>query len=433
MAGDEIFATGFKETPYWWEAGPRPERPQQNLPAQADVAIVGAGFTGLVAALTLARAGRSVAVLEAQRLGEGASSRNAGYVGRTLKHSFSSLIESSGLDRALAIYRDARTAYDFVYELVQREGIACHLRRSGRFMAALSPRHYDGMARELEIKQRHLGDDFTMVSRSEQHRETGSDLFHGGAMIPEMGSIHPGLYVNGLIAAAERAGAGLHDRAAVTGIARDAGGFVLTTSRGTLRAREVAIATNGYTGSATPWLQRRLVPFNGFMVATDILPRELLDRVAPSNRTYHDWNNNLTYWRRAPDQDRLLLGWRTGSPTRDLKAKARRLKARMDQILPDPEGTRLAHVWTGQCAATFDMWPHIGSHDGMHYGAGYCFAGVPMGSWFGHKLAQRILRANDAGTAFDAEGFPTRFYYRGWPWFRPLAVAKFDWEDRRAL
>jgi len=433
MAEDEIFTTGFKETPFWWEAGPRLERPQAALPAQVDVAIVGAGFTGLVAGLTLARGGRSVAVLEAQRLGEGASSRNAGYIGRTLKHSFSSLIESRGLEGALAIYRDARAAYDFVYDLVEREGIQCHLRRSGRFMAALSPRHYDGMARELEIKRRHLGDEFAMVARGEQHRETGSDLFHGGAMIPEMGAIHPALYVNGLIAAVERAGAGLYDRAAVTSIAREAGGFLVATSRGAVRAKEVAIATNGYTGAATPWLRRRLIPFNGFMVATDVVPRALLDRVAPSDRTYHDWNNNLTYWRRAPDQDRLLLGWRTGSPTRDLKVKARRLKGRMDQILPDLKGTKLAHVWTGQCAATFDLWPHIGSHDGMHYGAGYCFAGVPMGSWFGYKLAQRILRANDAGTAFDGEGFPTRFYYRGWPWFRPLAVAKFDWEDRRGL
>jgi glycine/D-amino acid oxidase-like deaminating enzyme len=433
MTDEDVFSNDFKETPYWWEAGPRPERPPQPLPASVDVAIVGGGFTGLVAALTLARGGRRVAVLEAQRLGEGASSRNAGYVGRTLKHGFGSLIESRGLEGALAIYRDARAAYDFVYELVERENIQCHLRRSGRFMAALSPRHYDGMARELEIRRRHLGDDFTMLSKAEQHRETGSDLFQGGAMIPEMGSIHPGLYVNGLIVAAEGAGAELHDRAAVTGIRRDAGGFTVATSRGSLKAREVAIATNGYTGPATPWLQRRLVPFHGFMVATEILPRALLDRVAPTNRTYHDWNSNLTYWRRAPDQDRLLLGWRTGGPTRDLKAKAKRLKGRMDQILPDLEGTRLAHVWTGQCAATFDLWPHIGSHEGMHYGAGYCFAGVPMGSWFGYKLAQRILRANDAGTAFDAEGFPTRFYYRGWPWFLPLAVAKFDWEDRRAL
>ncbi|MFZ5791283.1 MAG: NAD(P)/FAD-dependent oxidoreductase [Pseudomonadota bacterium] len=433
MADDGIFAAGFKETPYWWEAAPRPERAPRPLPAKVDVAIVGAGFTGLVAALTLARAGRSVAVLESQRLGEGASSRNAGYVGRTLKHSFGSLTESRGIEAALAIYREARAAYDFVYELVEREGISCHLARCGRFMAALSPHHYDGMAKELEIKYRHLGDAFEMVPRAGQSRETGSDLFHGGAMIPEMGSLHPGLYVNGLIAAAERAGAGLHDRAGVSAIRREGDGFTLETTRGVVTAREVAIATNGYTGKATPWLRRRVIPFNGFMVATEPLPKDLIDRVAPTNRTCHDWNNNLTYWRRAPDQDRLLLGWRTGSPTPDLEAKARRLHGRLVQLFPDLEGIRLSHVWTGQCSASFDLWPHIGSHDGMHYGLGYCFAGVPMGSWFGYKLAQRILRANDAATAFDAHPFQSRFYYRGWPWFRPLAVARFDWEDRRGL
>ena len=95
------------------------------------------------------------------------------------------------------------------------------------------------------------------------------------------------------------------------------------------------------------------------------------------------------------------------------------------------QAVELADFWTGQCAATFDEWPHIGQQDGMHYARGYCFAGVPMGTWFGQKIARRILGTQEGGTVFDELPFQTRPYYSGWPWFRPLVVAQFDWQDWR--
>ena len=120
--------------------------PQRPLPPQVDVAIVGSGHTGLSAALTLARAGRSVAVFDAQDPGEGASSRNAGYVGRSLKHSFGSIREHEGLERAITVFRDMRAAFDYVLDLVQTEQIDCKLRQRGRFIAAQDQAQYDAMA-----------------------------------------------------------------------------------------------------------------------------------------------------------------------------------------------------------------------------------------------------------------------------------------------
>lgn len=427
----DIFAPDFKETPYWWEAAPRPRREPAPVPPRTDVAVVGSGYTGLSAALHLARGGRQVTIFEAGEPGQGASSRNAGYVGRTLKHGLGSLIESLGAERAVGFYREARFAYEHVREAIEREKIDCHLVRCGRFMAAASPAQYESMARDMETKRKYLGEESEMVPAGETRRELGTPSFQGGALIPDMSSIHPGLFQLGMLTRAEEAGARLLAHTRVTGIRREAEGFALETPRGRTVAREVVLATNGYGGRESPYLRRRVIPFHGYMVATEALPPGTVERLIPGSRTCHDYRHNLFYFRRAPDGNRILLGGRSGNPTRDLKGKARRLHKALGEIFPELRTAKLSHVWTGQCAATFDQWPHIGEQDGIHYAGGYCFAGVPMGTWFGYKIARRILGAQEGRTAFDDLPFETRPYYWGWPWFRPLAVAQLDWKDWR--
>lgn len=423
----------IKQQPYWWEAAPRPRLAVETLPDHVDVAIIGSGYTGLSAALTLTRAGRDVLVLEAGDPGTGASTRNAGFVGRTLKHSFPEIIAAMGEARATAIYREMRAIFDFIVDLIRREQIDCHLDRCGRFIAARSPKHYEELVRIWEMRQRKLGDSFEAVPRAEQHREVASDLYHGGVVIPDHHSIHPALYHQGLLARVIEAGARVAAETPVLAVAPDAGGFSLLTARGRILAGEVLVATNGYTGRATPELRRRIVPFHGFMVATELLRPGLLQRVLPNRRIFHDSFNNLIYMRPAPDGERLLFGGLTGPPVRDLADKAARLRAAMQRILPDMRDVALSHVWTGQCAATFDLYPHVGRMAGLHYAAGYCFGGVTMGTWLGHKSALRILGRPEAKSVFDELDFPTRFYHRGNPWFLPLATRFFDWQDRRSL
>jgi len=422
----------LKQEPYWWEAAPRPSLPERPLPARIDVAIVGSGYTGLSAALTLAKAGRSVAVLDSGDAGHGGSSRNAGYVGRTLKHGFGRLLESHGAERARAIYRELQAAFDYVLALVERQGIACHLVRCGRYIAARSPADYDDMARELELRRKHLGDDFEMVPRAQQHREIGSDLYHGGAVIPDHACLHPGLYHSGLLGAALHSGAEIFTRTPVAGVERSGAALNVLTARGRMEAHHVLVATNGYTGPAIPYLHRRIVPFHGFMISTEPLPSEQVTRVLPNARTFLDYANNISFIRRAPDSPRILFGGRTGPAEPDLRRKAKRLQALLARIVPDLAGVRLSHVWTGRCGATMDLYPHIGARDGIHYAMGYCFAGVPMGTWLGHKAALRILASPEAATAFDDLRFPSQPL----PWANPLLVRLFmahcDWKDRRA-
>jgi glycine/D-amino acid oxidase-like deaminating enzyme len=426
----DIFAPGFKTEPYWWEATPRPLPASAPLPARCDVAIVGSGYTGLTAALHLARAGRSVAVLDAEAAGAGASSRNAGFVGRALVTDFADLIERVGLEKAKSLYAEVWAAYDQVYRVVAEERIDCHLERCGRFIPVFSQRQYESFARKLEIQRRHLGEEFEMVPKARQHLHLGTELYHGGSYGPDRGAIHPALYHQGLLDRARAAGAAIHDRTSVICLEAETSRVSLDTTRGRIEAREVIIATNGYTGALTPDLQRRVIPFHGFMIATEPLAPDRLARILPQPRIVEDYRMNIDFLRLSPDRSRLLFGGRTGGPAADLKAKAAVLHRRLLRLFPDLAGARITHAWTGRCAASFDVMPHIGRRDRVHFALGYNYMGVPMGSWLGLKLARRLLGAEDGSTAFDDLPFPTRFYHRGRPWFVPLATAWFDLKDR---
>ncbi len=164
--------------------------------------VIGAGFTGLRAALELARAGRHVVVIDRDDPGSGASGRNAGFLGRVLKKSFTHLVMKVGPETAIRFYRELDSAYQTTMEFIQRESIDCHAVRCGRFMGATSVAPYDALAHELEQMNRHLGLPFQMVSRADQRLELATDLYFGGAVIPDLGSLHPGLYHKGLLARA---------------------------------------------------------------------------------------------------------------------------------------------------------------------------------------------------------------------------------------
>jgi glycine/D-amino acid oxidase-like deaminating enzyme len=385
----------------------------------------------LSAALTLARAGRSVAVLDAGDPGEGASTRNAGYVGRSLKHSFREIMEQEGLERAKTVFRDMRAAFDHVFDLVQNEQIDCKLRQRGRFIAAQDQAQYDSLAREYELREKHLGEPFEMVARERLAGETGADGYIGGAVIPDHGTFHPGLYHQGLLDRVIAAGVEIHGHTPVTGLQRDGEDIVVRTSRGAVRACDAIVATNGYADKSLPWFRRRIVPFHGYMVATEPLPPGAMDRVSPQRRPFIEYTHNIFFMRPSPDETRILFGGFTGGPVRNLKAKAARLHKALGRLIPDLAPVRLSHAWTGKCAASFDMYPHIGRHDGVHYAMGYCFAGVPMGTWMGRKAALKVMGDKEGATAFDTLPFRHPIWYRGNPWFVPLYMKYFDWKDGR--
>jgi glycine/D-amino acid oxidase-like deaminating enzyme len=423
----DLLTADFRNAPYWWDAAPLVESAAGTLAPSYDAVIIGSGYTGLRAALTLARAGRSVAVFDKERPGYGASRRNAGFLGRTLKKSYVDLKAAKGADYASAIYRDLSMAYESTLAFIEEEGIDCHAVRCGRLVAATSAAHYAGLERELAGMKADLGLPYTMLPRARMREEMATDLYDGGAVIPDLGSLHPGLYHRGLMERALSAGVEILGNCEVTAIARGR----VTTTAGETRARDVVVATNGYTPKSLPWHARRVIPFVGYMAATEPLPPELLQKQLPHRRTVIDSNLDIDFFRPAPDSSRLLFGGATANGLEDPAAIATLLHGRLRQALPDLADVKLSHVWTGQCAGTFDMMPHIGCHDGIWYGMGYNFAGVPMGSFFGLKIAQRILGLPAPASAFEQAAFPTLPLYRGNPWFLPIAMRYFAWKDAR--
>ena len=424
-SADSTFAPGFKTSPWWWEAAEPPRR-DSTLPDRAGVAVVGGGYAGLSAALTLRRLGHEVVVLDAERIGWGASSRNGGMVSGGLKVASAALEKEHGPDGVKAITRAAAASFPFIEETIAREGIDCDYLRCGRFVAAWTPKHYDALAARADFLAEMTGMPTRMVPRARQHEALGSDHYHGGMIVEASGSLHPGKYARGLAEAAERAGARLIDGVRVAGIAREGAGFVLTTDRGPLRADAVLVATNGYSRdarghAAMPWLAKRMIPVGSYIIATEELPAETMDRLFPGRRMMADTRRVLSYFRPSPFGNRVLWGGRASFGPTAPEAAAPVLHGFMSAVFPELKSVRLTHAWTGNVAFTFDFLPHIGVQDGIHYAAGCQGSGVAMATWLGHRAALKIAGADNEGFALDGLNFPTVPLYNGNPnWFLPM-------------
>jgi glycine/D-amino acid oxidase-like deaminating enzyme len=439
MAARDVFAPGFKDAPYWWEAAP----PSAAVAApdagagghRADVAIVGGGYCGLSAALELRRHGIDVAVLEAGRIGHAASSLNGGMVGGSLKPGPADLARAFGAERATALLEETPRCLPFLEDLLLREGIDCHYRRTGRFIGAHCPRAYATLAARVEPVRALTGGGAWLLSREQQREEIDTRYYHGGLVVESSGALHPALYHRGLADAARRAGARIAEDTRVEAIARRPGGFALRTSRGAVEAREVIVATNGYTEAVTPWLRRRLIPLGSFMIATEPLPAGTVARLVPRGRMIVDTKRVLSYYRLSPDGSRILYGGRASFRQVSARQAAPTLHRFMTQVWPELAAVRITHAWTGNVAFTFDLVPHMGVHEGVHYAVGCQGSGVAMMTYLGHQTALKVAGKAVTPSAFDSLPFPTRPTYRGYPWFLPVVGGVYrlrDWLERRA-
>ena len=424
------YSQDLKLIPYWWEDAPVRPLPPVEMPAKVDVAIVGAGYGGLSAALTLARGGRSVAVFDAGDPGEGASSRNGGAVGETLRVSFADLTDRYGLDAAIAFYRDVREGRAWLDRLITGEAIDCRYARVGRFVGCHKPGDYDRLARDLELRQKHVGFDAVMVPKGQVHTMVGTDRYHGGRLIVSDGNLQPAMLHRGLLERVMAAGGRVIGQARITAIAREGKNFVLTAGGRRIAAGNVVIATNGYTGREWPWLRRRLIPIQSQIIATEPLPPAVISRLFPGNRQQGDTCNLHYYFRTSPDGTRILFGGRAGGhEIDDPRRSGIHLFRRMVELFPELAGTRITHSWAGFIAYTFDHLQHMSFHDGIHYVSGCCGSGVVMATYLGHKTGLRVLGRPEAETAFDRP-YRTRPFYTGTPWFMPAMIFYFGLRDR---
>ena len=356
---ERLFAPDYKDQPYWWERTPRPVLPAMPLPARAEVAIIGSGYTGLCAAIQTARAGRHTVVLDAEDAGWGCSSRNGGQVSTSLKPGFEELAAKHGAERATRILREGHDALAWIGDFIAEEGIDCDFKRVGRFYAAHSPAQYDLLGRKIADQPKGLEVDAYLVPRADQHDELGSDAYFGGMVLPRHAALDPARYHQGLLGRARAAGAEVAANCAVTGIEADGQGFRLTTPRGSLAARDVIVATSGYTGRVTPWMRRRVIPIGSYMIATEPLPGEAMARLMPKDRVVTDTRKLVYYYRASPDRRRILFGGRVSLKEADPRAGAPLLHAELARIFPELAETRISYAWMGFVGFTFDKMPHL--------------------------------------------------------------------------
>jgi glycine/D-amino acid oxidase-like deaminating enzyme len=405
---DPSHALAYK--PYWWDAlSDRSPNLEKTIPRKCDVAIVGSGFTGLSAALTLLRNGRQVVVFERDRAGYGASTRNGGQIGSgNQKFRVKSLIALRGRRKAEDMLREGMRMLDYIAALIADEKIDCHFRRCGRFRAAIRPEHYEAMAQDMRDLKEVAGVESFMVPRSEQTSEIGSDVFFGGSVLPNDASLHPGLYHAGLLQRVEVAGGMVLDHAPGTAISATKEGFIVTTGRGKILARNVIIATNGYTDGLIPELGRRLVSIGSAIIATDDLSQDLFEKLLPKNRVYGNTNRVFYYFRGAPDARRILWGGRVGRLAPAASPAAFGHLARdMLTVFPELKDVPVTHAWDGKIGYTYDEVPHLGcAASCVHYALGYCGTGVSRATYFGNKIALQVLAKPEGRTSFDDLAFP---------------------------
>jgi len=428
---NDLFAPDYKSSPYWWEGAPRPNFPVTPVPARADVVIVGSGYTGLAAALPLARAGRSTVLFDAEDAGWGCSTRNGGQVSTSIKHGFDVLAPLYGEERAFAMVKEGHSALAFIEGLIRSESIDCHWERVGRFSGAHNTTQYEALGRKIANQRRGLEVEAHLVPRAEQHREIGSDVYYGGVVYPAHASLDPAKYHQGLLDRALAAGASVIPHCPVQAIERDGDGFTVATARGRIAARDVIVASNGYTGTVSAELRRRVIPIGSYIIATEPLDTTVTARLLPKARVVSDTRRIVVYYRLSPDRRRVVFGGRVALMETDPRVTAPHLHAEMAAIFPELAKVRITHSWAGFVAYTFDTMPHLGKwRDGVHYAMGYCGSGVSLATYFGTRIGQQVLGLKEGRTALDGLEFPTRPFYTGIPWFLAPTLMWYRFRDR---
>ena len=426
-----------QEQNYWLTTVQMPTPPAEPMPETADVAVIGAGFTGLSAALAMARRGAKVVVLESETIGWGASSRNGGMVLTGLKLGANKLISAYGRELTHRMYAASLDSIACVERLVKEESIACDFARTGHLEVACKQMHFDDYARQVEVIAREFNHQLRIVPRHELRSEIGSDIYFGG-MVDEISvGLNPARYVAGLGAAALRAGVRICERTRLQNIQRESRngvpGFRLNSSRGAIWTRDVLVGTSGYTGGATPALRNKIIPIGSFIITTEVLPDALARELSPRNRQIYDSKNYLYYYRLTPD-NRMLFGGRAAFfPETDqtIRKSADLLRRGMIEVYPQLRDTKVEYVWGGTLDFCFDIMPHAGRVDGIYFAVGYAGHGVAMATWQGHKMAEWIAeeKTDNPFAEIPFPGAPLGLY-NGKPWFLPFAGAYYkvlDW------
>ena len=401
----------INERSLWWENTLPVSIPDFSLPQRTDVAIVGGGFAGLSAALELRRSGVEVTLIEKDWPGHGACSRNLGLVMDRIDGTTTGDLDGlvHGVKKCDLI-REGRVAHDYVLELIKRDNINCGLRQRGKLVLATTKSAYETMANTLDRLKRQFGtEDAYMVPKQDLDKEIGgraNKIYYGAKVYPEGCDLNPGQLTAGLIQRISDLGTTICSSTQLELVQRlSDGAFTVTTNRGNITAEHIVLATQGYSGEETGFLQKRIFPFLAHVVATEPIQQDLLLELLPTLRGTVDTKQMFFNFRPCDKENRLLLASHY-LRTDDNHTQSNRILNSYRKLFPELENIEAEYCWHGNLPLTSDHFPHIGTHEGMHFCATPSFS---MAFYLGSKIAKRILGADDSTTLFDTmpmQNFP---------------------------
>ena len=418
-----------KFTPFWWDGQPQFEN-TDVLPSSADIVIVGAGYTGLSAALTLSKSGKNVIVLDSEMIGFGASTRNGGMLGSGHKVSTDKAKKKYGEVVAAEIHKEANASLSFTSNLIEENNIDCEFQICGRLRTSWLPK--DQVSMSDNLKKLKAIDDFNskMISPDMMSKSIKTDLYFGGQFYQDHGSVQPRKFHYGLLKLAVEAGAKVFGNRPVIKVNQlsklKQDGFDVLTSNSKIHCKQVLMATNGYTRSnLSKYLSRRVLPVPSFIITTADIGKDKVQSLLPGGHCMVETRKRYCYYRPTPCGKRIMLGTRVAMHSISAEEALPTLRKMLSEIFPSLEGVEISHCWTGFTGFSFSQLPNLNINKGVYSALGYCGNGVAMAPYLGHMAALKMLNPDHKVTVFERTPLQTRPYYFGKPWFLPIASAYF--------
>lgn len=423
-------------SPLWWDAARPPSLSMRAVPATCDVAIIGAGISGLTAALTLAQAGRSVHVFDSHRPGAGAATQNAGIVSAALPVGFGRLSARAGDERARALYGEAHEAHQSLLAFLSSNAVHCDYQSGGAVFATRHAAQMDSLAREASFCEQTLGIEAYTVLGAGLDTELGAQGYAGALVREDAGTLQPARLHAALLGLAMNAGARIHGETPVTRLVPAIGkhadqGAILQTMRGRTHARDVIVTADGYTDTSDPWARRRILPVPIRVITTEPLPGEVLSSLLPSGRALIEAARLRHVARPSPDGARLMFAGLCKHGGAATAAATQALRARMLAAFPGLQTYAISHSWSGLAGFHRGGMPKLYSHANVHYVHGFGGLGLVLSQWLARKMAWRLLDDERGTTAFAASGSGI------WPpgsrrrWFLPALAAWMRTRERQ--
>ena len=416
----------IKNEPYWWSDAKPDFIDQVEWSSNADVLIVGAGYTGLSAALTLLDSGLKVIIIDKEIAGFGASSRNGGITSGKIKPSIRELKGKFGLDLSKQIVEEGNLARKDLYDFIKKEKIDCDLKINGMFVGATSKKGLENQKKETDFNFRSIGIENKIIEKKDVPDFIESNKYVGGIFDKRIGSIHPAKLVKSMIHLVQKKGGLIFDKTTFKKSERNGKKFYIWTNKGLVKSNHLIIATNAYTDKNIPWLRKKLIPVISEMISTCEIGNNRVNSLMPKLTTFGEALNLFYYFRPSPDGKRILIGGRRVRYNNENPTK--KLKSGLLEIFPGLNDIEISNHWYGFVTFPVDQLPKLVMHEGIIYAAGYCGSGTVWARWFGKKAAEIILNF-ETKSAFYNIPFRKIPFYNGYPWFVPVAIKYFKMQD----